>query len=193
MRSLSAFLHVSLDGYFADSRGDMSFAHHGADDPEWQAFTMQNASGGGELVFGRVTYELMASFWPTPQAAQQMPAVAERMNSLPKVVFSRTLGVANWQNTRLLDGCEAEGGIAGQMRRLKSDNGPGLMILGSGSLITQLAIARLLDGLQLVVNPLALGSGHQLFAGLPVPVDFVLQDSRAFANGKVLLNYRLEP
>jgi prostaglandin-E synthase 1 len=55
---------VSLDGYFVDSSGDMSWAHK--DDPEWNGFAADNASTGGALVFGRITYELMASFWPTP-------------------------------------------------------------------------------------------------------------------------------
>ncbi len=64
MRKLSVFNQVSLDGYVTDARGDMSWAHRS--DPEWQAFTAENALGGGVLVFGRVTYDLMASFWPTP-------------------------------------------------------------------------------------------------------------------------------
>jgi hypothetical protein len=74
MRKLSAFNNVSLDGYFTDANGDMSWAHN--NDPEWNAFAAENASGGGTLLMGRITYELMASFWPTPQAMQSMPAVA---------------------------------------------------------------------------------------------------------------------
>lgn len=189
MRSLSAFLHVSLDGYYADNRGDMSWAHRPANDPEWQAFTQENAAGGGELIFGRVTYEMMAGFWPTPMAAERMPEVAARMNSLPKVVFTRTLKQAQWQNARLLDGGDAADGIAGQVRALKAERGPEMVILGSGSLIAQLAEARLIDTLQLVINPIALGSGKSAFAGLSIPLWFTLTSSRAFANGNVLLNY----
>jgi dihydrofolate reductase len=86
---------VSLDGYFTDKNGDMSWAHK--NDPEFNAFSSENAKGGGTLLFGRITYEMMASFWPSPAAKEQMPAVAVGMNNLPKVVFSRTLdeGVKN--------------------------------------------------------------------------------------------------
>ena len=89
MRKLSVFNSVSLDGYFTDAKGDMSWAHKS--DPEFDAFTSENAKGGGTLLFGRKTYEMMVSFWPTPAAMEQMPDVAKGMNSLEKIVFSRTL------------------------------------------------------------------------------------------------------
>ncbi len=94
MSKLVTYTMVSLDAYFADANGDMSWAHK--KDPEWQAFVSDNAGGGGRLLFGRVTYDLMASFWPTPFAAQSNPIVVERMNGLPKIVFSRTLDKASW-------------------------------------------------------------------------------------------------
>jgi dihydrofolate reductase len=100
MRKLVVFDTVSLDGYFVDASGDMSWAHK--DDPEWNGFVADNASAGGTLLFGRVTYELMASFWPTPQAMAMAPIVAKRMNSLPKIVFSRTLESATWSNTKIV-------------------------------------------------------------------------------------------
>ena len=81
MRKLIVFNNVTLDGYFADRNGDMSWAHR--QDAEWNAFVGGNASGGGALLFGRVTYELMASFWPTPAAMERAPVVAEGMNNMP--------------------------------------------------------------------------------------------------------------
>ena len=89
MRKLVVFNQVTLDGYIADINGDMSWAHK--QDAEWNTFVQENARGGGELLFGRITYELMTSYWPTPYAMRNDPIVAERMNNLPKVVFSRTL------------------------------------------------------------------------------------------------------
>ena len=89
MPKLVTFNHVTLDGYFVDINGDMSWAKADHQDAEWNAFVAENASGGGVLVFGRITYELMAGFWPTPFAIENMPVVAEGMNSMPKVVFSR--------------------------------------------------------------------------------------------------------
>jgi dihydrofolate reductase len=116
-----AFEQVSLDGYFVDAKGDMSWAHK--QDPEWNEFASSNASGGGALVFGRVTYEMMASFWPTPAALERMPAVAEGMNSMPKVVFSRTLEKASWKNTTLL-----KGDLVAKVRKMKNETGPGMAI-----------------------------------------------------------------
>ena len=83
MRKLSVFNSVTLDGYFAGPNGDLNWAHDGSEDAEFNSFVADNAKGGGVLLFGRVTYELMASYWPTPDALKKDPVVAERMNSLP--------------------------------------------------------------------------------------------------------------
>jgi dihydrofolate reductase len=101
MRKLSVFNNVSLDGYYTDANNDYSWAHEGANDPELMEFTKSNAQGANALVFGRVTYELMAAWWPTAGAATAMPEVANGMNAAPKYVFSRTLVGADWSNTTL--------------------------------------------------------------------------------------------
>src|SRR5882762_1668430 len=88
MRKLGVFESVSLDGYFADAKGDISWAHAG-DDPEWNSYVSDNAKGGGGLMFGRVTYDMMVKYWPTPAAAKNDPEVAKGMNDLPKYVFSK--------------------------------------------------------------------------------------------------------
>jgi dihydrofolate reductase len=87
MRKLIIFNQVTLDGYFTGANGDISWAHKDNQDAEWNAFVADNANTGGSLLFGRITYELMASYWPTPDAIKNDPIVAEAMNSLPKVVF----------------------------------------------------------------------------------------------------------
>ena len=91
MRKLRVFESISVDGYFTDARGDMGFAH--GTDPDFAAWVGRNAGGGGELLFGRKTYEMMAAFWPTPVAAAQMPEVARGMNAATKYVVSRSLEV----------------------------------------------------------------------------------------------------
>jgi len=183
MPRLTAFEQVSLDGFFVDARGDMSWAHK--QDPEWNEFTAQNASGGdGALLFGRVTYEMMAGFWPTPQARETMPAVAEGMNSMPKVVFSRTLREASWQNTRLV-----KGDMIAEVRRMKKEPGPDMVILGSGSVVSQLAEAGLIDALQIVVNPIVLGRGRTLFETVKKTIPLRRVGSRPFGNGNVVLSY----
>jgi dihydrofolate reductase len=182
MKKLVVYNTVSLDGYFTDINGDMRWAHRA--DPEWQAFVTENASRGGELVFGRVTYELMASFWPTPLAAHSNPIVVERMNSMPKVVFSRTLDKVSWNNTRLING-----DLATEVRKLKQETGPDMVIMGSGSIVSQLAEAGLIDEFQIVAGPIALGKGRTLFEGIKTKLHLKLKNSRAFGNGNVVLSY----
>ncbi len=182
MRRLVVFNQVTLDGYMADAHGDMSWAHK--DDPEWNAFAAQNASAGGLLLFGRITYELMASYWPTPAALTHAPTMAEGMNRMQKVVFSRTLKQVSWQNTTLV-----KGDIVAAVRRMKTEAGPGMAILGSGSIVSQFTQAGLIDEYQIVVNPIVLGRGKTMFEGITAKVSLQLTKTRAFGNGNVLLCY----
>lgn len=182
MRKVIAFEQVSVDGFFADARGDMSWAHDA--DAEWSAFAADNASSGGVLLFGRITYEMMASFWPTPMASQTAPVVARQMNALPKVVFSRTMERATWSHTELV-----KDGLSGTVRRMKSENGPPMVIMGSGTIVSQLADEGLIDELQLVVVPIALGSGRSLFGGMKKRLSLKRIRTREFRNGNVSIDY----
>jgi dihydrofolate reductase len=185
MRKILVFNMVSLDGCFTDARGDMSWAHR--HDPEWLSFVGENASQEAVLLFGRVTYDMMASYWPTPQALAANRAVAERMNGLQKVVFSRTLDEARWQNTTLV-----KGDIAKAVRTLKASDGPDMVIMGSGSIVAQLSDARLVDEYEIVVVPVALGAGRSMFDGMTQRMSLRLTRSRAFSNGNVVLWYQPE-
>ncbi len=182
MATLHVFNNVSLDGYFTDAHGDNTWAH--SHDPEWHDFVAGNASGGGMLLLGRKTYEQMVSFWPTPQAHAMAPEVARAMNAMPKLVFSRTLTTSPWTNTRLVADAIIE-----KVRALKAGAGPNMTILGSGSIVTQLAQAGLVDTFQLAVLPLVLGAGRTLFEGLTGPRPLRLTRARPFTNGNVVLEY----
>ena len=184
MRKLVVFNSVTLDGYFTGSGGDLSWAHAGGQDKEWNAFVEGNASGGGVLLFGRITYAMMAGYWPTPEAKKSFPVVAERMNALPKVVFSRTLDEVSWENTTLV-----KGDLAGEVRRLKGQPGEGIVILGSGSIVSQLAQAGLIDEYQFVVVPVALGRGRTMFEGIKEKRTLKLTGTRSFGNGNVFSTY----
>jgi dihydrofolate reductase len=183
-RKLRAFMEISVDGYYCDLHGNMNFAHKPPDDSEWQTFVAGNVKGEGILLFGRTTYEMMAAWWPTPAAAEAMPEVAARMNARPKIVFSRTLRSADWNNTTLL-----KNDIVETVRLMKEKKGPDMTILGSGSIVTQLASEGLIDEFQIVVNPVALGGGQSLFSGLSQQLDLVLTKSERFNNGSVVLWY----
>jgi dihydrofolate reductase len=183
MRKIKVFNQLSLDGYFTDPSGDMQWAHR--HDPEWTAFASENASGGGELLFGRKTYEMMASFWPTPQAMEVAPVVAKQMNAKRKAVFSRTLKEEGlWNNTRLV-----KGDLVEAARALKAEPGEDCVIMGSGSVITQLVAADLVDEFQLVIVPIVLGSGRTIFEGVKTRPRLKLERTRPFSNGNVVLWY----
>lgn len=183
MRKLVVFNNVSLDGYFAGKDGDISWfkAHL---DPEFNAFVVDNAISGGVLLFGRITYEMMASYWPTPDAIKKDPLVAEQMNELPKVVFSRTLDRASWNNTTLM-----KGDLAAEVRKMKKEPGKDMAILGSGRIVSQLAAVGLLDEYQIVLNPIVLGQGRTMFDGIKQPLALKLTKTRTFNHGIILLCY----
>lgn len=177
MGMLRVFESISIDGCFADKDGGLDWAHAGAD-PEFDAWVSGNASGGGPLLFGRKTYEMMESFWPTKEAARQMPEVAKGMNAARKYVASRTIQ-PKWQNSQLL-----EGDLVAAVRSLKKKES--IVVLGSGSIVQQLGEAGLVDEYQLVVVPVALGSGRTLFAKQQ---ELRLVEHRVFPSGKVVLTY----
>jgi dihydrofolate reductase len=180
MRKLRVFESISIDGFFTDASGGMDWAHAGSQDPEFAGWVSGNASSGGELLFGRKTYQMMEAFWPTPLAARQMPAVAEGMNATRKYVASRTIQPA-WNNTLLLPD-----GLLPAIRDLKATPGPDITILGSGSVAAQLGEAGLVDEYQFVVIPVALGGGRTVFtAGRGLR----LLDHRSFPCGNVVLTY----
>lgn len=189
MRKLIVFNSMSLDGYFAGKDGDLSWAENPIKDPEWDAFVAGNARSGdrsgGLLVLGRITYQMMASYWPTPAALQNNPAVAEGINKMQKVVFSRTLDRPSWQNTRLV-----KDGLFDEIRRLKNEPGADMVILGSGSLVSQLTQERLIDEYQIVVVPVVLGQGRTMFDGVQDKLNLKLTATRSFRSGNVVLTYQ---
>ncbi|OGD19031.1 MAG: dihydrofolate reductase [Candidatus Aminicenantes bacterium RBG_16_63_16] len=181
MRRLTVFNLVTLDGYFAGLGGDISW--HMVDE-EFQELANAASNSGNTLLFGRVTYELMAGFWPTPEAIRTDPIVAAGMNKAEKIVFSRTLEEADWNNTRLV-----KSDMIGEVRRLKQGSGKDLTILGSGSLVAQLAQEGLIDEYQILLNPVVIGKGKTMFEGVKDRLSLRLTKTRVFGNGNILLNY----
>lgn len=181
MRKLGVFNLITLDGYFAGEDGDISW--HNVDE-EFQELAEKNSTSGNTLLFGRVTYELMASYWPTAAGQKDNAVVARGMNAAPKVVFSRTLKAAGWENTRVAKNLLAE------VRRLKRGRGKPLTVLGSGAIVAQLAEAGLVDEYQLLLVPVAIGRGRALFEGVKRRLNLDLVSTRRFSNGNLLLTYR---
>jgi dihydrofolate reductase len=117
-------------------------------------------------------------------AIQNSPEVAEGMNNFSKVVFSRTLDSASWKNTKLV-----KGDLAAEVRKMKNQDGEGMAILGSGSIVAQLASEELIDEYQIALIPVALGKGRTMFEGVKKRLNLKLMKTRAFANGNLMLWY----
>lgn len=186
MRKLSVFNSITLDGFFTDPNNDMS-AFHRHHDPEWNKFTSENAaSGNGALLFGRKTYEMMKSFWPTEMAWKQLPKVSEAMDRLEKIVFSTTMKDPGWTNARVIGG-----NLASEVKKLKAAGGGDMLIMGSGSIISQLTKERLIDRYTIVIWPFLLGAGRTMFEGLDGIVDLKKVDEKQFENGNIVATYEL--
>jgi dihydrofolate reductase len=181
MGKLTIFNFISLNGFYKGPNGDVSWAHG---DEETDAFAVESNKDEGMLLFGRVTYEMMASFWPTPYARQLNAALADGMNKKEKIVFSSTLQKADWANTRIM-----KGNIIEEIKRLKTIPGKDMTVLGSGSIINQFAEAGLIDEYQVMMHPVVLGEGTPIFSGLKKKLNMKLVSSRIFKSGKVLLCY----
>jgi dihydrofolate reductase len=184
MRKTFLFMMVSLDGYYEGSNGDISW--HNVD-AEFNEFAVQQTSEVGTLLFGRKTYELMSSYWPTEAAKSDDPVVAGLMNSLPKIVFSTTLEQASWENAKLV-----RDNIAEEISKLKNQPGKDIAIFGSSELTVALTQMGLVDEYRIMVNPVVLGEGKSLFKGLGDKLSLKLLKTRTFDSGNVLLYYRPE-
>ena len=181
MGKLAVFDFISLNGFYKGNNGDLSWAHG---DEETDAFAIESNKEGGILLFGRVTYEMMASFWPTPYAQQVNAAMAEGMNRAEKIVFSTTLEKAEWENTRIV-----KDDIVGEIKMLKQIKGKDMAILGSGSIVNQLTEAGLIDEYQIMIHPVLLNGGTPILNGITRKLNLKLVSSRIFKSGKVLLCY----
>lgn len=177
------FMMTTLDGYFEGQNHDISW--HNAGSEEFAEFVDHQLDETDTLIFGRRTYELMASFWPSVEAKNMEPGTASRMNSLKKVVFSRNPLSTDWHNT------ESSTKVAEKIHELKGAPGKDIAVLASSNLCLTLIEEALLDEIRIMVNPLVIGSGTPLFDGIDKLRQFKLQGSRTFKSGNVLLTYSL--
>jgi dihydrofolate reductase len=181
MGTLSVFNFITLNGFYKGPQDDISWHKHGEEEA---AYAAEGAQSNSTLLFGRVTYGHMVSFWPTPAAMETMPEVAKGMNASEKIVFSRTLTKTDWNNTRIVKDNMVE-----EVKKWKAA-GKIMTVLGSGSIVTQLAEAGLIDDYLLMVDPVAIGDGTPIFKGIKHELDLQLVNTRTFKSGVVLLSYK---
>jgi len=189
MRKISVFIHMTVDGFFAGPHGEIDWFKVIQKDNEYDAYTHEQSSGSGNtLIFGHTTYEMMKSYWPTPDAIKNDPGMARVVNNNPKIVFSKTLRNVeegnNWKNIKLFHEIKPE-----EIIRLKEQEAEDFTILGSGSIVQQFANLGLIDEYHLVIVPVILGAGKYLFKDVK-KMNLKLLGARAFKNGICLLEYR---
>jgi len=185
MRNLYLFNMTTVDGYFEGTK-KWEIDWHNVDD-EFNDFAIKQLDATGTLMFGRVTYEGMAGYWPTQRAIQSDPDIAERMNSIEKVVVSTTLRRADWENTRIV-----HANVKEEIRKLKGLPGKEIGVFGSANLADSLINSGLVDECRIIINPIALGKGNSLFKANGDRTNLRLLGTTTFKSGNVLLRYGME-
>jgi dihydrofolate reductase len=177
MAKLIMWNMMTLDGFVEGPNRDISW-HLDVWGEELEQLSIEQLNAAGGLLFGRVTYDLMANHWPS-----ETGEVADFMNAASKYVFSRTMKKADWHNTQLFSADVPE-----TVARLKRDNTKDIFLFGSADLADSLVRHGLIDEFRIAVNPVILGGGTPLFKpGEKRKLKLV--DSRPLTNGIVILRY----
>jgi dihydrofolate reductase len=182
MSKMILFNMMTVDGFFEGP--DKEIDWHNVDN-EFNDFAIEQLDHASFLIFGRLTYELMVSYWPTPSALSDDPVVAGKMNSIPKIVYSKTLDRTDWNNTRLIKEVVDE-----ECKKLKEQNDQDIFIFGSANLATTFRNLDLIDEYRIMVNPVILGQGNTLFKPSSERLKLKLIKTRSFISGNVLLYYQ---
>jgi len=195
MRQLMMFNRVSADGFFASTDGNLDWI---VPDDEIDQEGANATPDTDTVLFGRKTYEMFASFWPlvleNPEKASDphsgrkitpaMKAMAVMLNQASKVVFSRSLKEARWNNSRIVRDFEPR-----VVEELKRQPGKSMIIFGSGSIVSQLTQHGLIDEYLMIVNPVLLGRGRSLFAELGKRTSLKLKEAKPYRSGNVAMRY----
>lgn len=184
MRKLIIWNLMTLDGYFeGKSPWDLAFHEH-VWGGELRAYSLEIGRDADLLVFGRKTYEGMAAYWV--DAAEELE-IKEYMNAIAKIVVSRTLTHADWNNTRIVRD------IVGELTTLKAQPGKDIFVFGSAELTDSLLKAGLVDEIRLCIVPVVLGGGNPHFKQAETPRVFTLLETRPLKTGGVVLRYAPAP
>jgi len=171
---------VSLDGYIAGPDGEIDWFVW---DKDLERYRIEMMGTVGTIILGRTTYEMMASYWPTDTVNH--PYIKERMNNLPKIVFSKNLKKVEWNNSTLAEEIDPE--RIGRMKRMAGKN---IVIFGSGSIVSTLSRLGLIDEYHIIVNPVLIGSGISMFRGLRERHELKLLETWQLGSGVAILKYQ---
>ncbi len=177
MRRLFVSNLMSLDGFFERPDHELDWF---VIDEEFFEYARKMLRSVDTILFGRVTYEHMAGYWPSAPSDE----IGGKMNGLNKLVFSKTLPAAEWSHTRLVRRDAAE-----EVAELKQMPGEDMVILGSAALASSLLQAGLVDEYRVILNPVLIGAGRPLFPNIGEKVKLRLTEIQRFGSGVVVLYY----
>jgi dihydrofolate reductase len=178
MRRIIVSNLMSLDGFFEGPNHELGWF---LVDEEFFEYARDMLRSVDTILFGRKTYQHMADYWPSAPAEE----IADQMNNLPKVVFSRTLQSADWKNSSLV-----KSDAVAEISRLKQLPGKDIVILGSAGLASFLLQQGLIDEYRVILNPVFLGSGRPLFQDVKARLRLKLSRTKLFQSGVVVLYYQ---
>ena len=182
MEKLKSFKLISLNGFYKGFNEDINWHQHGGEEAE---YSVESLKSNDTLLFGRVTYEMMKSFWPTQMAYDSFPEVADGMNNSEKIVVSKTLQSTDWKNTQIINENLIE-----RITELKKTSKKNITLLGSGKILIQLSNANLVDEYQIMIDPIFIENGEPILNNLNKNISLNLTKSKVFESGTILLCYK---
>ena len=186
MRKVILSNSVTLDGFFEGPNKELDW--HIVDE-EGKEYAIDLLGNVDALLFGRVTYQLMADYWPAAATNPSTPKsdleIADKMNNLPKIVFSKTLQEVKWNNSRLV-----KENIAEEISKMKQQSGKDMVIFGSSSIVSTFMQFGLIDEYRIILNPVVLGNGKPLFKGINEKHNLKLLKTEVLGSGVVILYYQ---
>jgi len=182
MAKITSFTFISLNGFYKGVNEDINWHQHGGEEAE---YSIESLKSGDILLFGRVTYEMMKSFWTTETAYNAFPEVAEGMNNSEKIVVSKSMNTTDWKNTKIINENLIE-----EITELKKSSHKNITLLGSGNVLKQLAKANLIDEYQIMLDPVFIESGEPILDHLNKNIFLELTKSKVFKSGTILLHYK---
>ena len=185
MRRIISFMHMSLDGFVAGPNGELNWVKV---DEELFNYVGQRIGKGDTALYGRVTYQMMESYWPTaadkPTATSHDIEHSKWYSQVHKVVLSRTMKEAGSAKTTIISD-----NLAGSLHEIKQQPGNEILLFGSPTATHSLMQLGLIDGYWLFVNPIILGRGIPLFADIRDKINLTLLNTKQFSSGVTELNY----
>lgn len=189
MRKIISFMHISLDGFVAGPNGEMDWIKV---DEEIFDYVGKRISEGDTALYGRVTYQMMESYWPSagdePTATRHDIEHSKWYNKVHKVVLSKTMKGTNLTNTEIISD-----NLSNRINEIKQEPGNEILLFGSPTATHSLIQKNLIDGYWLFVNPIILGQGIPLFADIKEKIKLkLLPATRQFSCGVTELNYTVD-